>query len=113
MIGGIDGNDITLYIHRPTGANGALPGLLHLHGGGMVILEAAGPSYVRWRDELAATGLVVVGVEFRNGAGKLGPYPFPAGLDDCIVGAAVGRRQPRPARHLARSSCRASRVAAT
>ena len=29
--------------------------------------------YGRYRDELAATGLVVVGVEFRNGAGVLGP----------------------------------------
>ncbi len=25
----------------------------------------------------------VVGVEFRNGAGKHGPFPFPAGLNDC------------------------------
>ena len=47
------------------------------------MLEAAGGSYPRWRDELAATGLVVIGVEFRNAAGKLGPHPFPAGLNDC------------------------------
>ena len=84
IIKGLAGNDITLYIHRPTDATDPLPGILHLHGGGMVILEAAGLNYVRWRDELAATGLVVVGVEFRNGAGKLGPHPFPAGLDDCM-----------------------------
>jgi acetyl esterase/lipase len=83
VIRGMDGNDITLFIHRPTEADGPLPGILHLHGGGMVLLEAAGTSYVRWRDELAATGLVVVGVEFRNGGGKHGPYPFPAGLNDC------------------------------
>jgi acetyl esterase/lipase len=86
VIKGIDGNDITLFIHRPEGATGPLPGVLHLHGGGMVILEAAGPGYARWRSELAATGMVVVGVEFRNGAGKLGPYPFPAGLNDCSSG---------------------------
>ncbi len=49
----------------------------------MVLLEAAGPAYSRWRDQLAATGLVVVGVEFRNGGGKHGDYPFPAGLHDC------------------------------
>ena len=24
--------------------------------------------------------------EFRNAAGKLGPHPFPAGLDDCCCG---------------------------
>ena len=53
----------------------------------MVILQAAGANYVRWRDELAATGMVVVGVEFRNGAGALGPHPFPAGLNDCATAA--------------------------
>ncbi len=83
VVRGIDGNDVTLYIHRPTGATEAMPGVLHIHGGGMVILEAAAPGYVRWRDELAATGMIVIGVEFRNGGGKLGPHPFPAGLNDC------------------------------
>jgi acetyl esterase/lipase len=83
VIRGVDGNDITLYIHRPSASVGVLPGLLHIHGGGMVLLEAAGASFTRWRDELAATGMVVVGVEFRNAGGKQGPYPFPAGLNDC------------------------------
>ena len=49
----------------------------------MMILKASGVNYMTWRDALAATGIVVVGVEFRNGAGPLGPYPFPAGLNDC------------------------------
>jgi acetyl esterase len=83
VIRGIDGNDITLYMHRPSNVEGPLPGLLHLHGGGMTILEASSASYQMWRDHLAATGLVVCGVEFRNASGKLGPYPFPAGLNDC------------------------------
>jgi acetyl esterase len=85
VIRGQDGNDVTLYLHRPVGASGDLPGVLHLHGGGMVLLEAAGPSYARWRDALAASGLVVVGAEFRNGGGKHGPYAYPAGLDDCAA----------------------------
>ncbi len=83
VIKGVDGNEVTLFIHRPTNRSGTLPCILHIHGGGMVMLEAAGPGYDRWRDELAAAGLVVVGVEFRNAAGKHGPYPFPAGLNDC------------------------------
>lgn len=86
VIRGIDGNDITLYVHRPTDTDGPIPGLLHLHGGGMVILEASGLGYMRWRDELASTGMYVVGVEFRNGGGKQGPHPFPAGLHDCQSG---------------------------
>lgn len=80
-ISGVDGNDITLYIDRPVGASGPLPGLLHLHGGGMAIL-AAGTAAV-WRTRLAERGCVVVGVEFRNSAGALGPHPYPAGLNDC------------------------------
>jgi acetyl esterase len=83
VIRGVDNNDITLFIHRPTTTDSPLPGVLHLHGGGMAMLEAAGVGYARWRDELAASGLVVVGVEFRNAGGKHGPFPFPAGLNDC------------------------------
>ena len=83
VIKGVDGNDITLYIHRPASGTGVMPGVLHIHGGGMTLLGAAGAAYQRWRDELAATGMVVVGVEFRNAGGKHGPHPFPAGLNDC------------------------------
>ena len=82
-IPGVDGNDIALYVDRPIGHSGPLPGLLHLHGGGMAILHAADESTSWWRAMLAAQGCVVVGVEFRNSAGSLGPHPFPAALDDC------------------------------
>ncbi len=87
VIKGVDGNDVTLYITKPDNADGPVPCIVHTHGGGMVILTAADAGYQRWREELAATGLVVVGVEFRNGAGELGPHPFPAGLNDCGSGA--------------------------
>lgn len=83
VIKGVDGNDINLYIHRPTDSSGPMPAIVHTHGGGMVLGAAADPNYVRWRDELANVGLIAVGVEFRNGAGKLGNHPFPAGLNDC------------------------------
>ena len=80
---GVDGNDIDLYIARPADVAGPLPGLLHLHGGGMAILSAGDGAL--WRDHLAAEGCVVVDVEFRNSAGALGPHPFPAGLNDCAT----------------------------
>ncbi len=86
-ITGVDGNSISLYIHRPEAESGPLPCIVHTHGGGMMILEASNPAYSRWRDELAARGLIVIGVEFRNGAGMLGPHPFPAGLNDCASAA--------------------------
>ena len=84
---GVDGNEIRLYIHEPEERAGPLPGILHTHGGGMVLMAARDPQYVRWRDELAASGLCVIGVEFRNAAGKLGNHPFPAGLNDCASAA--------------------------
>ena len=49
-ITGSDGNEITLYIHRPDDVDTALPCVVHTHGGGMTILTAADPGYVRWRD---------------------------------------------------------------
>lgn len=78
--------EITAYVSRPNDATGPLPVIYHIHGGGMVMIEAAGALYSRWREELAATGLVVVGIEFRNAAGNQGPHPYPAGLDDSAAG---------------------------
>jgi acetyl esterase/lipase len=86
-ITGVDGNDITLYVHRPDDTGAPVPCIVHTHGGGMAILQASDESFVEWRNALAATGLVVVGVEFRNAAGVLGPHPFPAGLNDCASAA--------------------------
>jgi acetyl esterase/lipase len=85
-ITGDGGHEITFYVHRPERVEGQLPLIYHVHGGGMVMLAGGGPLYARWRDELAAAGALVVGVEYRNGGGVLGPHPFPAGLDDCAAG---------------------------
>ena len=83
VIKGIDDNEITLYIHQPEESTNPMPGILHLHGGGMALMSADGSLYNHWRNDLAATGLTVIGAEFRNSSGKLGPHPFPAGLNDC------------------------------
>ncbi len=86
-LAGVDGNDVTVYLTRPTDASAPLPGIVHLHGGGMAIASAGDLAYIRLREHLAATGLVIVGVEFRNSGGKLGPHPYPAGLNDCASAA--------------------------
>ena len=86
VIQGPDGNDIKLYIHKPVNSSDAMPCIYHTHGGGMVILQGSMGIYSHWRDRLSAAGMVVVGVEFRNGAGALGDHPFPAGLSDCMAG---------------------------
>ena len=83
IIGGVDGNQIQLYIHRPRKREGRVPCIVHIHGGGMVLMGATDPMFVRWRGALADLGLVIIGVEFRNGGGRLGNHPFPAGLNDC------------------------------
>jgi acetyl esterase/lipase len=80
---GVDGNDIALYIDGPADPGTGAPCLVYFHGGGMVFMTAQDPVFVRWRKSLAANGAVVVGVEFRNGGGRLGTHPFPAGLNDC------------------------------
>ena len=76
---GVDGNPITLYIDQPKNRSGTAPCVLHTHGGGMVLMGATDPGFVRWRKSLARRGLVAVGVEFRNGGGRLGSHPFPPG----------------------------------
>ncbi len=89
-IEGVDGNEILLFVHRPkdntteaAGAGERIPCVVHTHGGGMVVMRAEDPLFVRWRNELARLGMLVVGVEFRNGGGRGGDHPFPAGLNDC------------------------------
>ena len=117
-IAGSGGNDVTVYISRPDNVGGALPCVVHTHGGGMSFLSAADTGYQRWREFLAATGLLVVGVEFRNAGGKLGAHPYPAGLDDLCgydpsVAANVGAARvshlivsgPAPAAAISRSPC--------
>lgn len=86
IIKGEADNDITLFIHKPkSNPKGPGPCIFHTHGGGMAIMAATDPGFVRWRNDMAAAGLVVVGVEFRNSAGALGNHPFPAGLNDCAA----------------------------
>ena len=85
QIVGPEGNQIDIFIHRPKNQVGSVPGILHLHGGGMVLMSTTSPVYDQWKSELANSGMVVVGVEFRNAGGKLGPHPFPAGLNDCVA----------------------------
>lgn len=84
-IPGGEGNQLTLFISRPLKAHGPLPAVVHFHGGAMAIGSAADAAYRHLRECLAATGLVAVGVEFRNSAGRLGAHPYPAGLDDCAA----------------------------
>ncbi|KKW91542.1 MULTISPECIES: alpha/beta hydrolase [Sphingobium] len=83
-----DGNQIKIQYIRPEGA-GILPCVYYMHGGGMAYLSAFDPNYRAWGRIMAAQGVAVAMVDFRN---SLLPSsapeiaPFPAGLNDCVAG---------------------------
>ncbi|MFE7295690.1 alpha/beta hydrolase [Streptomyces sp. NPDC057579] len=77
---GPDGNTLDVQVLRPAGAEGALPGVLYLHGGGFVYGELDGPSPMA-REACVAAGAVVVNVHYR-----LAPeHRYPAGVEDCYA----------------------------
>ncbi|MFM8649222.1 MAG: alpha/beta hydrolase [Actinomycetota bacterium] len=84
-----DGNTITLRVIRPDN-NDVLPCVYYIHGGGMSSLSCFDGNYSAWGKLLAARGVVVVMVDFRNSVSPSSlpdVAPFPAGLNDCVSGA--------------------------
>ncbi|MFC5279438.1 alpha/beta hydrolase [Halorubrum rubrum] len=79
--GPTDDRDLPLRVYRPVDAEGPLPCVYWIHGGGMVLgdLDQDDPTCERLADEL---GCVVVSVDYR-----LAPeHPYPAPVDDCYAG---------------------------
>ncbi|MEV6488740.1 alpha/beta hydrolase [Actinoplanes sp. NPDC051633] len=73
--------DISVRIYRPRDAQGALPGIYFIHGGGMILGNVQGEDPVATLicDQV---GAVVVSVEYR-----LSPeHPHPAPVEDCYAG---------------------------
>ena len=69
-----------LLIVRPAGATGPLPGVVHLHGGGMIAGDERSdmPTVLDWVEQ---AGVMVVSVDYR-----LAPeHPYPAGVEDCYA----------------------------
>ncbi len=83
-----DGNTIKIQYIRPSGDE-VLPCVYYIHGGGMMTMSAFDGMYRAWGRIIAAQGLAVAMVDFRN---CLTPSsapevaPFPAGLNDCVSG---------------------------
>jgi acetyl esterase/lipase len=83
-----DGNEVNLRLIRPAGAE-PLAGVYYIHGGGMAAMSCYDGNYRAWGRILAAQGVAVAMVDFRN---ALVPSsadevaPFPAGLNDCVSG---------------------------
>jgi acetyl esterase/lipase len=73
--------DIALRVHRPARSVPALPCIIYLHGGGMVMgtAERSDATFERWCTLFNCVGIVV---EYR-----LAPEtPYPGPLDDCYAG---------------------------
>lgn len=82
-------SDVSVHVFRPASARPGTPALLWIHGGGMVLGDAAQDSRFcrRVADEL---DIVVVSVEYR-----LAPeHPFPTPLEDCYTALQWLARQP-------------------
>jgi acetyl esterase/lipase len=81
--------DVSVHVFRPASARPRTPALLWIHGGGMVLGDAAQDSGFcrRIADQL---NIVVVSVEYR-----LAPeHPFPTPLEDCYTALQWLARQP-------------------
>ena len=83
-----DGNTIKVQVIRPD-TEERLPCVYYIHGGGMQTMSCFNGMYRAWGRIIAARGVAVVMVDFRN---ALRPSsapevaPFPAGLNDCVSG---------------------------
>src|ERR1700678_3841510 len=83
-----DGNTINLQVIRPD-TDETLPCVYYIHGGGMATLSCYDGMYRGWGKIIAANGVAVVMVDFRNCAVASSVpevAPFPAGLNDCVSG---------------------------
>jgi len=83
-----DGNTIKLQVIRPTSAE-TTACVYYIHGGGMAAMSCFDGMYRAWGRIIAAFGVTVVMVDFRNcltpsSASEVAP--FPAGLNDCVSG---------------------------
>ena len=83
-----DGNTVRIQFIRPDNDD-VLPCVYYIHGGGMQTGTCFGAMYRMWGKVLAAQGIAVAMVDFRNclvpsSAPEI--EPFPAGLNDCVSG---------------------------
>ena len=83
-----DGNTIRINFIRPDN-NEIVPCVYYIHGGGMAFLSAERGFYKAWGRTIAAQGVAVAMVDFRNCVSPSSVpevAPFPAGLNDCVSG---------------------------
>jgi acetyl esterase len=83
-----DGNTISIRLVRPE-TDDVVPCVYYIHGGGMQNGSCFGAMYRVWARVMAAQGVAVAMVDFRNCVTPSSApevEPFPAGLNDCVSG---------------------------
>jgi acetyl esterase len=83
-----DGNTINLRVTRPD-TDETVACVYYIHGGGMAMMSCFDGMYRGWAKLIAANGVAVVMVDFRNCVSPSSApevEPFPAGLNDCLSG---------------------------
>jgi acetyl esterase/lipase len=83
-----DGNTVKIQYIRPEG-DVILPCVYYIHGGRMAFSSAYEGNYKAWGRIIAACGIAVAMVDFRNSVhpgATPETGPFPAGLNDCVAG---------------------------
>lgn len=83
-----DGNTVKIQFIRPEGEE-RVPCVYYIHGGGMAMMSAFDGMYRAWGRIIAAQGVAVAMVDFRNcvrASSAPEVEPFPAGLNDCVSG---------------------------
>ena len=83
-----DGNTIKIQVIRPESKD-PLPCVYYIHGGGMMVMSCFDGIYQSWSRIIAAEGIAVVLVDFRNclvASSAPEVECFPAGLNDCVSG---------------------------
>ena len=83
-----DGNTIKIQYIRPDNGK-TVPCVYYIHGGRMEMSSCYEGNYKTWGRMIAAKGVAVAMVEFRNSVHPSAVpeiAPFPAGLNDCISG---------------------------
>lgn len=84
-----DGNEINIRLIRPSGLDEVPACVYYIHGGGMQALSCYDGNYRAWGRIIAAQGVAVAMVDFRNSivASSVPEVaPYPAGLNDCVSG---------------------------
>ncbi len=83
-----DGNTIKIRVVRPDNDD-VVPGIYYIHGGGMASMSAYDGNYRAWAKIIAANGVAVTMVDFRNSISPSSApevVKYPGGLNDCVSG---------------------------